>query len=62
MAQQSLIDNNVVEDVVIDVRQSQKTGKDYSVLLVKFANGYETLQFLNSDQIYIINDLISKSK
>lgn len=46
-----------VKSVYIDERISSKSGKPYSMLVVEFKNGYKTEQFLNADQLYILNGL-----
>lgn len=50
--------NNIIASVDVIDKVSKKSGNEYTVLEVKFKNGYVITQFLNSDQKYIINMMI----
>lgn len=38
-------------------RVSTKTGKEYTVIVITFANGYQKLVFLDSAEIYMLKDV-----
>lgn len=46
-------------DVVCNLvtRHSQKTNKDYQVLVITFDNGYEMTLFLTNEQQFILNQI-----
>ena len=50
--------NNIIASVDVIDKVSKKSGNEYTVLEVKFKNGYVITQFLNTDQKYIINMMI----
>ena len=38
-------------------KKVSKSGKEYFVLIIKFANGYEKQVFLDSAEIYLLNSI-----
>lgn len=42
------------------VTKKSKAGNDYTVLRVTFSDGYAVDNFVTADQLYIINDILSK--
>lgn len=49
----------VVKGVSLVIKKS-KAGNDYYVLRVTFADGYTVDNFVNQDQLYIINGIAAK--
>lgn len=47
---------SAVADVFIETRKS-KAGNNYQVLVIKFDNDYEIVNFINNDQKYILSQL-----
>lgn len=44
------------------VTKKSKAGNDYYVLRVTFASGYTIDNFVNQDQLYIVNSMLSKNQ
>lgn len=46
-----------IKQVVIETRMSQKSQKEYYVLILEFKNGYKHESFLNNEQLFILSTL-----
>lgn len=49
--------NNYLVKVAKEIRTSQKTGRQYQVLVIYFKNGYIMETFLTTEQQFILNDV-----
>ena len=47
----------MVKDVRLETKVSQKTGKEYRVLIIRFINGYEKQVFLEKAEEYMIEQM-----
>ena len=50
----------VIEDceVALVKKVSSKTGREYEVLVIKFANGYEKQDFISDSEKYMLHGMI----
>lgn len=51
--------SQTIKSVRIEDRVSSKTNKPYCMLVVEFKNAYTIETFLNNDQLYILNGLVT---
>lgn len=47
----------MVKNVRLETKTSQKTGKEYKVLIITFINGYEKQVFLEKAEEYMIEQM-----
>ena len=47
----------MVKNVKLETKISQKTGKEYKVLVITFINGYEKIVFLEKAEEYMIENM-----
>lgn len=51
---------DVVENVRIETGVSQKSGKSYHMLAVRFINGYTSRSFLNDETLFCVKDALRR--
>lgn len=49
---------NIIPRVSVKTKQSQKTQKNYTMLDIKFVNGYVLSVFLTNEQKFILKSLV----
>ena len=51
--------NNSIKSVSVETKVSQK-GNEFSVIVIEFKNGYKISNYINNDQLFILQLLASK--
>ena len=50
---------NSIKNVYVETKVSQK-GNEFSVIVIEFMNGYKISNYINNDQLFILQLLASK--
>lgn len=51
--------NNSIKSVYVETKVSQK-GNEFSVIVIEFKNGYKISNYINNDQLFILQLLSGK--
>lgn len=54
--------DDVIDEVRLDKPTSAKTGKPYTVVILKLSNGYEAKVFLHPAEVAVIESLLAGAK